>query len=80
MEATFTEWRRAGSPTRGGLVWFFNLWPSPGWGVLDWRGEPKSALYALNAFRPVQLVLSDEGVAGLMLLSSTRRLIRSRRW
>jgi beta-mannosidase len=69
MEATFAEWRRAGSPTRGGLVWFFkDLWPSSGWGVLDWQGEPKSASYALKrAFRPVQVVLTGEGVNGLML-------------
>jgi beta-mannosidase len=69
MEATFMEWRRDGSPTRGGLVWFFkDLWPSSGWGVLDWRGEPKSAWYALRrAFRPVQLVITDEGVNGMML-------------
>jgi beta-mannosidase len=69
MEAAFAEWRRAGSPTRGGLVWFFkDLWPSSGWGVLDWRGEPKSAWYALKrAFRPVQVAITDEGVNGLML-------------
>ncbi len=69
MEATFAEWRRAGSPTRGGLVWFFkDLWPSSGWGVLDWRGTPKSAWYALRrAFRSIQLVVSDEGVNGLMV-------------
>jgi beta-mannosidase len=69
MEAAFAEWRRAGSPTRGGLVWFFkDLWPSSGWGVLDCRGEPKSAWYALRrAFRPVQLVITDEGVNGMML-------------
>jgi beta-mannosidase len=69
MEATFTEWRRAGSASRGGLVWFFkDLWPSSGWGVLDWCGEPKSAWYALKrAFRPVQLAVTDEGINGLML-------------
>ncbi|MBV9395163.1 MAG: glycoside hydrolase family 2 protein [Methylobacteriaceae bacterium] len=69
MEATFAEWRRAGSPTRGGLVWFSkDLWASSGWGVLDWRGEPKSAWYALRrAFRRVQLVVADEGVNGMML-------------
>ncbi len=66
-ESVFAEWRRPGSNCRGGLVWTLrDLLPGPGWGVIDSTGEPKPVLYALKrAFRPVQLLLVDEGTNGL---------------
>ena len=69
MEATYAEWRREGSRTRGALVWFLrDLFDGAGWGVIDARGAPKSVYFALRrAFRPVTLVLTDENLNGLKI-------------
>ena len=69
MAATFLEWRRARSGTRGALVWFLrDLWPGAGWGVVDSTGLPKVAWHYLRrALAPVALGLSDEGGNGIVI-------------
>jgi beta-mannosidase len=66
-DAVFGEWRRAGSSCRGGLVWQCqDLAPGAGWGVVDSTGTPKPVWHALRrAFRPRQVILTDEGLNGL---------------
>jgi beta-mannosidase len=67
MAATFAEWRRAGSGCHGALVWFLrDLWPGPGWGVLDAAGHPKAAYHYLRrTLQPTTVLLVDEGLNGL---------------
>ncbi len=67
MAQTFAEWRRAESPCRGALVWWFqDLWPGAGWGILDDRGKPKSVFYYLKrSLAPLAVFFSDEGLNGL---------------
>ncbi len=69
MEATFAEWRREGSCTRGALVWFLrDFAPGAGWGVIDALGAPKAAYWALKrVFKPIGLVLTDENLNGLKI-------------
>jgi beta-mannosidase len=75
MAATFGEWRRAASPTRGALVfWLDDLMPGAGWGVLDVHGEPKAAWsYLRRALQPVAVWMTDEGTNGLAVHVANER-------
>ena len=69
MAQTFTEWRRARSTCRGGLIWFLrDLQPGAGWGVVDAGGAAKPCWYLLRrALAPIALGITDEGTNGLAL-------------
>lgn len=82
MEATFAEWRRPGSTCDGALVFTLqDVMAGPGWGVLDVKCNPKPAWHALQrAFRPIQILLADEGTNGLdvHLLNETEEALAVR--
>jgi beta-mannosidase len=65
----FTEWRRPGSGSSGGLVLQArDVVRGAGWGLLDADGRAKSMLLALRrAWAPVALLATDEGLDGLWL-------------
>lgn len=69
MAQVFAEWRRARSPTHGGLVWFLrDLWPGAGWGLVDSGGVPKQCFHALRrVLAPQAITIVDEGVNGLVV-------------
>jgi beta-mannosidase len=68
MAEVFGEWRRAGSPCRGGLVlWLRDLAPGAGWGVIGYDGEEKLAYHHLRrALAPVAVWTVDEGLGGVV--------------
>ncbi|MDO9181219.1 MAG: hypothetical protein Q7U04_02365 [Bacteriovorax sp.] len=69
MKRVFSEWRKAGSVCRGGLVWFFrDLTPGAGWGIVDSLGYPKAVWYDLKRVWAKQAVLlTDEGLDGIQV-------------
>jgi beta-mannosidase len=67
MAEVFGEWRRDGSPCRGGLVlWSRDLVDGAGWGLLARDGRPKVALRHLaRVLAPVAVWTTDEGLNGV---------------
>ncbi|HEX2017212.1 MAG TPA: hypothetical protein VGN69_10990 [Solirubrobacteraceae bacterium] len=62
------DWRRARSPCAGAIVlWWRDLAPGAGWGLVDHRGVPKGAYHHLRrAMAPVAVWLTDEGLGGIV--------------
>jgi beta-mannosidase len=78
-QETIARWR-AGEVTKGAisLMWRDAFAPGAGWGLVDHAGADKPILSALaRAFRPVRVVLTDEGLNGarLTLLNESPRAI-----
>lgn len=67
--STLAYWRRPDSGCDGALTLALrDLEPGAGWGVLDWRGEPKAPWYVLRrSAKPITLLVTDDGMDGLRL-------------
>ncbi len=67
MAEVFGEWRRPASTCNGGLVlWWRDVVPGAGWGIVDRDGRPKAAYHHLRrALRPVAVWMTDEGLGGI---------------
>ena len=68
MAHVFGEWRRAGSPSGGGMIlWLRDLVAGAGYGVVDHRGRPKTAYHHLRRIlAPTAVWLVDEGIGGVV--------------
>jgi beta-mannosidase len=69
MAHVFGEWRRAGSPSGGGMIlWLRDLVAGAGYGVVDYRGRPKTAYHHLRRIlAPRAVWLVDEGIGGVVV-------------
>lgn len=68
-ESLFSEWRRPASRCAGALIWQLrDFYPGAGWGLWNADAQPKPVWHALQRlFRPLQLLVTDEGLDGLDL-------------
>jgi beta-mannosidase len=68
MAHVFGEWRRAGSPSGGGLIlWLRDLVTGAGYGVVDHHGRPKTAYHHLRRIlAPTAVWLINEGTGGVV--------------
>ena len=75
MTHVLGDWRRAASPNRGGIVlWFRDLQPGHGWGVVEVDGTPKPPYHALaSILAPRAIWFTDEGLDGVHLHAANDR-------
>ena len=68
MTHVYGEWRRAGSPSGGGMIlWLRDLVAGAGYGVVDNLGRPKTPYHYLRRIlAPTAVWLIDEGIGGVI--------------
>lgn len=82
-QEVIARWRAHGAPTKGAISLMLRdaFAPGAGWGLLDHLGRAKPIWRALQrAFRPLRVVLTDEGLNGarLTLINETPRIVEAR--